>query len=346
VGRERSASACLAAGLGASVVALGLCAATGGAAWRAWLAAAFLGVAVSAGATGMVMTMRLVPGIWAREVSPWLEAEALIFPIGALAIVPVLLMLPAIYPWTHETQATVFRAAWLSRPLFVVCTIAWLGSLGGLAFLLARQPAAPRAVSCIGLILFLVLGTFAATDWMQSLDPAFNSSGFGLYAICLQMLTGFAAALALALADGAPLARPGVMGGLLLTLLLLWAYFAFMPFFIIWSGNAPSGAAWYLRRSRGVWAALAWTTAACRFGPLFLLLFDAVRRSRRWLLALALVVLAGDLPEVAWLVLPAAPGAAPADSVAAGLFLLAALGLDATMWGASRRVASWRESLT
>ncbi|HZZ70312.1 MAG TPA: hypothetical protein VFE18_19250 [Phenylobacterium sp.] len=302
------------------------CAVVGGAAWRAWLGAAFLAISLPVGALGLIMIMRLVPGAWAREASPILEAETLLAPVGALALLPVLIVLPSLYRWMHEAQTTAFRAAWLTPVGFVAVTLVWLIILFALAALLARRPDAPRAVSCIGLILFLVFGTFAATDWLQSLDPDLNSSGFGLYVVCLQILLALAAAIVFALARPEGLPRQGILGGLLLTLLLMWGYFAFMPFFITWSADVPAAAVWYLRRGRGVWGDVAWVVAATRFVPMFLLLFGAVRNDRRWLIWVAGAVLAGSAPEVAWLVLPQPPGGSPSDGVTAALFVAAVAG--------------------
>lgn len=311
--------------LGALVVG----ALAGGAAWRGWLGAAFLAISLPVGALGLIMTMRLISGVWARETSPILEAEALLAPLGALTLVPVLAALPVLYRWVHEPQRTAFRAAWLTPGAFVGVTLAWLALIFALTALLARRPKAPRAISCVGLILFMIFGTFAATAWLQSLDPDFNSSGFGLYVISLQMLLALAVAIVIGLSRPEGLPRPGILGGVLLTVLLLWGYFIFMPFFISWSADVPAAAVWYLRRGRGVWGDLAWLVAATRFIPAFLLLFRTVRNDRRWLLAVASVVAAGSVPEVAWLVLPSPPGGLSADPATAAVFILAVTGISA-----------------
>jgi hypothetical protein len=316
-----------AAGAVLLLAALAGCVLVGGAAWRAWLGASFLAISPPIGALGLIMTMRLIPGAWAREASPVLEAEALLAPVGAVAMIPVLFALPALYRWVGAPQDTAFRAAWLSPAAFVGVTLAWIIILFALTALLARRPSAPRAVSCVGLILFLIFGTFVATDWLQSLDPEFNSSGFGLYLICLQMLLALALAIMLALSRPEGLPRPGILGGLLLTILLMWGYFIFMPFFIDWSANVPAAAVWYLRRGKGVWADAAWLVAACRFIPAFLLLFRTVRNDRRWLLGVAGAVAVGSIPEVAWLVLPAPPGGPAANGMVGALFVLGVVGV-------------------
>lgn len=329
------------AGGAALLGALAGCAAHGGSAWRAWLAAAFLAVSPPVGALGLIMQMRLIPGAWARETSPILEAETRLAPLGAAAFAPVLIALPSLYPWVDAPQATPFRAAWLSPPAFVAVTVAWLAIVIGLAAALARRPDAPRWISCVGLVLFMIVGSFAATDWLQSLDPDFNSSGFGLYVLCLQILLALALAIVLGLSDPAGAPRQGILGGLLLTVLILWGYFSFMPFFIIWSADVPAGAVWYLRRGQGVWGDTAWLVAGARFAPAFLLLFRTVRNTRRWLLWTAAAVVAGTVPEVAWLVLPSPPGGAAADGLTGALFLLAVVGVALLYAALLRPALTW-----
>ena len=123
------------------------------------------------------------------------------------------------------------------------------------------------------------------------------------------------------LAAGGP-RHPGVLGGLLLTLLLLWAYFQFMPFLIIWSGNLPDGVGWYLARRSTGWVAAIVAASVLGGVPLFALFAPQVRTSRRWLGVCAVAVLAGKAIEFAWLALP---GRGPL-AVLAWLLTLAGLG--------------------
>jgi len=318
----------------------------GAAAWRGWLAAAFILISLPVGALGLIMSMRLIPGEWAREAAPFLESQAALAPLGAAAMLPVLIALPVVYRWVGVHQATAFRAAWLTPAAYIAVTVCWIAIVFVLALSLIGKPGAPRAVSCVGLILFLTVGTFADTDWVQSLDPDFNSSGFPLYLICLQIMTALATAIVFALAGRAPLKRPGILGGVLLMLLLMWAYFAFMPYFINWSANTPASAVWYLRRGQGVWSALAWLTAALRFIPAFLLLFRTVRNEPGWLLGVSAAVLLGAVPEVAWLVLPAPPHGTPADIATAAIYSAAIIGMSRLTASLLPAARAWAERRT
>ncbi len=300
------------------------------AAWRAWLGAAFLWGSLPVGALALVMMMRLVPGAWAVELRPFAETLSLLVPISAALAIPILLTVGEVYSWAGEAQATAFRSAWLSPAAFAARTLAWFGLLGGLAWAIVVRGGRGRALSAAGLVMWPILGTFVAVDWLLSLDADFASSGFGLYALCLQILLALVAVTGAALLQGSP-SRPGVLGGLVLTLLLLWAYFAFMQYFITWSNNLPAGVRWYRARSGGGWSWALYGVLASRLVPATMLLFPQFRNSRRRLAALCAVVFAGTVLETAWLALPA-PGGASAAVLA--LYAVAVASVGALVLGA------------
>lgn len=315
-----SARLAVAGGLGLAL-ALAALALLGGGAWRAWLGAAALWSSAPAGAVGLLLIMRFLPGGWVDELGPPLEAIAMFAPLAGLLLTPIVLGLDDLYPWARAAGGEGFRGMYLSAPLFVLRSLAWFALLTWVAW---RPPAtlSPVAAS-FALIAFPILGTWIAVDWLLSLDPEFASSGFGLYVLCLQVLSALALAIICVVRAGR-VARLGLLGALLLTLLLLWAYFAFMPFFITWSDDLPAGVAWYQARGEGIWGIVAWGFTATRLGPAGLLLFGPVRRAPRTLVVLSSLVLAGSVLEIAWLALPGArPGPGALDVGVFGLAVAA-----------------------
>lgn len=327
------------AGAAACLVALVAAALLPAAAWRAWLGAAFLWASIPIGALSVLMIMRLAPGDWSEELGPFMEAQSLLLPVSALLILPVLFEMGPLYVWTHQTQATAFRAAYLSEPLFVLRTILWYAILFLLAFVLILDRRRAVPVACLGLVFVAVYGTVISTDWLLSLDPDFASSGFGLYVLDIQMLSAFACMVIALTFSARTIERPGIIGALLLTLLLFWGYLAFMHFVITWSDNLPPGVRWYQRRS-GPWGLVMWVVAATRLVPTFLLFFQTLRRSPRMLRLLSIVVVLGSVLEAGWLTLPAAaPVAGWADVV---LFAFANLAMAALIAGGFVRAFAWR----
>lgn len=295
------------------------------AALAGWLVGFVFWGAVPIGALALGMMMRLIPGVWRSELQAPTDLAIRLLPIAALAALPVLLGADHLYPWSAAPQHGAFRAFYLSLPSFAARTVLFFAAMLVLGFLLPRTRRAV-ALSSAGLIAFVLLDTMMARDWLMSLDPHFHSSGFGLYVLSIQTTIALAVAMVLRLRGAASRTCPPVLGGLVLTALLLWAYFAFMQYLVLWSGNQPQAALWYAERSRGPWRAVAYAYGALQLGAAFALLFPPVRCSQRWLLALGAAVLAAKLLEVAWLVLPAFPEHTGAAALAAGAGL-AGLGL-------------------
>jgi hypothetical protein len=328
-----------AAAAGATVLAL-IAAVLAPGGLRAWLAATVLCSSVPVGALALAMMMRLIPGGWASELEGAVDSAAFTLPIAGLMIAPVLFDLTGLYPWVHQAQATAFRAAWLTPFFFAGRTIGWVAVMWAIAWSLLAAPA-PRAnwISCIGLVLFPMLGSLVAEDWLMTLDPKFASSGFGLYVIGAQMPVALAFLMIVRLTAADAPERTGILGSLLLTLLLIWGYLGFMQYFISWSEDLPINVAWYQRREPHGWKAAIEVSIALRLIPMFLLLFGPVRRSRRALVGICAAVLVGAALEFAWLALPQAPESQP-QAPAIGVFVLAVLALGAVTMAAYR----WAEA--
>jgi hypothetical protein len=86
---------------------------------------------------------------------------------------------------------------------------------------------------------------------------------------------------------------------------MLWAYAAFLEFLIIWAEDLPREIAWYVPRLRSGWALVGAGLIALQFGvPQVALLMRAIKDDPRRLAWLALWLVAGQLANTAWLVVP------------------------------------------
>jgi hypothetical protein len=82
---------------------------------------------------------------------------------------------------------------------------------------------------------------------------------------------------------------------LLLSTILLWTYLHTMQYIVIWAGNIPDEAVWYLKRLSEGWEfVLAFVALAQFLFPFFAFLSGRVRSDRRWLLALCGLTLVMD----------------------------------------------------
>jgi hypothetical protein len=284
-----------------AIAALLLVLARPGEALTGWLGAASFIAGLPAGALMLLLMMAMISGQWTQDLRGPARLLGALWPLAALVFVPVLVGMAAIYPWFGAPPHSVFAGVWLKPVFFAARTIVWFA----LGWFVAARASVPMSEGfAAAMLIALVLATqFAASDWLMTLDPAFASSGFGLQVICFDVCAALAAMILLCLAAGRP-RHTGVLGGLLLTLLLLWAYFQFMPFLIVWSGNLPDGVGWYLARRGPGWVATIIAASLLGGVPLLALLASQVRHSRRWLGLCAASVLVGKAIEFAWLTLP------------------------------------------
>lgn len=299
---------------------------------HAWLAAAFFWSGVPIGSIGFLLIMRLVSGEWRERLGPAMAMGTVALPVVAAAFVPVLVAMPRLYAWVAAPPEG-FAGAWLQPWGFVARALLWFAGLALILFGLARWPARGQVVATIGLLFLVPVGSLIAIDWLMSLDPHFHSSGFGLQAMIVQFIVALMVAVVRSVRAGE--ASSGTTGALMLTLLILWGYFAYLQFFIIWSGNAPHGAAWYLARAAGGWGAIAAAAVVLHSVPLLALLAGPVRRSGTLLRAAAIASLIGDALFCAWLVMPVDGPLGPLGALAY-VVALAVIGAPVLLVGGRR----------
>ncbi len=290
----------------------------------AWVA---LG-AVPIGALGVLMTTYLVRRAWTESLHAILVAAALQLPVVGLLFLPVLIGMRLIYPAASGAQSLpAFKAFYLTPWFFVLRSVVYFLLLWLLAVWQRtswNDSARMRRSASVGLIVYALLVSFAGIDWMESLEPEFHSSIYGLLYLCFTLLAGVAFGIGIGLFSGRQ-SGSDIRGysALLLSMILLWTYMHAMQYIVIWAGDLPDEVVWYLKRSSNGWQfVLAFVAIGQFVFPFFALLSERVRSNRRWLLALCGLTLLMRCWEAAILILPAAFHIAP---LAVALILPASL---------------------
>src|SRR5947199_6256894 len=166
-----------------------------------------------------------------------------------------------------------------------------------------------RTLSGPGLVIYPVTMTFAAVDWLMSMEADWYSTmyavliciGHDLSALALAILLLACAARSSPLGPLATEENFHKLGNLLLAFTMMWAYLAFGQLLIIWSGNLPHEISWYLHRISDGWKWIAIVIALLHFFvPFFLLLMRAAKLRRRILAGIATCVLAAHMTAFWW----------------------------------------------
>jgi hypothetical protein len=271
-----------------------------------WLIGFLFWSQIPVGSLLLSMIHALTGGRWGLMLRPVLAPAALTVPWLLIAIVPVFIAIPALYPWVHQSGIRPDVAAhYLNVPFFIARSVIALVIWSALSLLVERVTG-PLAllVAGVGLLLYGVTISSVAIDWFLSLQPPFVSSSFAASVGIMQMVSAMAWAALLAPEPEGDTAV-GDIGGLLLAFVLGITYVDFMAFLVIWYGDLPDRILWFVARDHWPWSALA--GAWFVFGsvaPILSLLLGRIRHNRFALRAVSASVLAGSLLYTAYLIAP------------------------------------------
>jgi hypothetical protein len=305
--------------------------------YPAYLAAYVYFATLALGALFFVLLHHLTRAGWSVLVRRLAEHMAMTLPLFALLFVPIALGVGHLYHWAEPGAAAhdpilAGKQGYLESGFFTVraaiyllawTLLAWWFRRGSIAQDSTDDPAPTRrlqTLSAPSMIVFALTLSFAAFDWVMSLDPHWYSTIFGVY-----VFAGCAVAIYAALALVAILAqRAGILtdqldaehyhdlGKMLFAFVVFWAYIGFSQYMLIWYANIPEETEWFAHRLEGGWLPATVALVVGHFGlPFFVLLSRKVKRRKPLLAAAAVWMLAMHGLDVFWLVMPASSPAGP-----------------------------------
>jgi len=286
--------------------------------FRAYLVAYVFWSGISLGCAALLMLHTLTGGRWGEVITRLLKAGMITLPLVTLLFIPIVFGLNDLYSWADraavaENPLLAHKQLYLNVPFFLLRAAGYFAIWLMLALVTLRSRKYRTAFSAGWLILLLLTMTFAAFDWVMSIEPEWYSSLFGLLVAVGQVVSALAFVIAILYlfrnqSSVVALLNPhllGDLGNLLLALVSGWVYLAFMQFLVIWSGNLPEEIIWYLERTRHGWQWI--TLAIILLGfivPFGLLLMSNFKRNARRLTLVASIVLVACLINTFWLVMP------------------------------------------
>ena len=209
-------------------------------------------------------------------------------------------------------RAAVYLVTWFVLSRFFVSNSVAQDSDGSMARTKKLEKWAGPAA-----ILFGVTTSFAAFDWIMSLNPAWFSTMFGVYFFVGCCTGGFAFIGIVCLRLQALGYLKGIIttehyqdiGKLLFAFgVVFWAYIAFSQYMLIWYANIPEETAWFLARQLGEWRVV---SVVLLFGHFILpFLFLISRWTKRWrgtLLFACVWMLASQWFDLFYLIQPKIP---------------------------------------
>jgi hypothetical protein len=303
--------------------------------FRGYLLAFMAWLGVTLGSMAILMIRHLTGGGWGTVIRRVLGAAMRCIPLMTILFIPILFGLPHLYIWARPLNTVAdahlrehlqdITKSYLSIRSFITRAVIYFAIWNLLSFFLtkwSREQDQPnprdnsrrfKALSGPGLILYAFTISFAAIDWVMSIDPSWISTIYGLILLIGEVLSAmcFAVVVERILVNYTPMSqwlRPDFVhdhGKWMLTFLMLWAYFSFSQLLIIWAGNLPDEITWYFRRFQGGWPAVGLILIFFHFVvPFVLLLSRPFKRDVRKLVWLGIWLMIMRWVDLLWIIEP------------------------------------------
>jgi hypothetical protein len=303
--------------------------------YRAYLLGFMCWLGVALGSMAILMIRHLTGGGWGMVIRRTLGAAMRTLPLLALLFMPIILGMHSLYIWAQPLDNIADKhlrehlqditKTYLTMNGFIIRAVFYFAIWNLLSFLLSKwskqtdRPGAPdntqrfKAVSGPGLILYGFTISFAAIDWVMSLDPSWVSTIFGLIILIGEVLSAmcFAVVVERILFNYRPMSeilKPDFVhdhGKWMLAFTMVWAYFNFSQWLIIWAGNLPGEITFYLRRLSGGWGLIGLTLVLFHFAiPFGILLSRPFKRDIRRLAWLAAWLMLMRYLDLFWIIEP------------------------------------------
>jgi hypothetical protein len=299
--------------------------------FHSYLVAYIYWISIPLGSIAILMLHHLTGGRWGYPLRRILEAGTRTLGLMAVLYIPLWLGMSRLYPWTNPDEFPDdylhhFKKTYLSPGFFTARTIIYFVILLGLVYLLNKwsadqdQTGDPIIQHRLGfmsgpaVVLWALVVSAAAFDWVMSLEPEWYSTIYGLIFVDVEVLVTLSFVLFIfgrlsnqgPLKDCVRIQDYNDQGNLMLAFLMLWAYLSFDQFLLIYATNLKDEIPWYLTRAFTGWGYVASFLIVFHFFvPFFLLLQRAIKRKLSMLSRVAAFMLVLTLVDVYWLVTPA-----------------------------------------
>ncbi len=320
-------------------------------AWQALLVNTLFFGGIALGGLAFSVIFTITNAKWGRPIKRLAEALSAFIPIGALLLCLLFFGADHFFEWMDHDKVIHAKEGWLNFPFFIIRNVVLLGLFVaggsyylkivirpdiGLALKLSNfgNSFADRFIKNYGsqdeeeagaekrartlavplALLFFLLSTLLAFDWMMSIDQEWFSTMFGAqYAI--SNLIGAAAALLIIagitrekfqLDEYITIDRYHDLAKLTFAFCALWTYLIFSQVLVIWYGNLPEETPYLILRMQSVeWGWMFWVLFFLMFFIPFFGLMSRTACNSIWFSRLIAVdVLVGVWLEKYFLIVP------------------------------------------
>ncbi len=320
-------------------------------AWQALLVNTLFFCGIALGGLAFSVIFTITNAKWGRPIKRLAEALSVFMPIGALLLCLLFFGADHFFEWMDPDKVIHTKAGWLNFPFFIIRNVVFLGlfvAAGsyylktvirpdiGLAGKLSdfgntfadrlvknygsqeeeEAVAQKRAKTLAPLLalLFFLLCTLLAFDWMMSIDQEWFSTMFGAQYAVSNLIGAAAALLIIAgiarkdfqLDEYITIERYHDLAKITFAVCALWTYLVFSQILVIWYGDLPEETPYLIMRMQSLeWGWMFWVLFFLMFLIPFFGLMSRTACNSIWFSRLiAVEVLVGAWLEKYFLIVP------------------------------------------
>ncbi|TNF37490.1 MAG: hypothetical protein EP329_03035 [Deltaproteobacteria bacterium] len=298
--------------------------------WYSYLTSFMFWLSLGLGSLFFVIIHHATRAGWSTVVRRIAENYMITLPVIGLLALPIVFggMDDLYHVWVHPGETDLFvqaKTGFLNTDFFTIRVIGYIAIwtlFAGFFYVSSvkqdtsgdpRLAHRMRRIAPVALILFALTITFAAIDFMMSLDPHWYSTIFGVvyFGGSAMMTYAILALTSMGLQKGGILKNAITtehyhdFGKMAFGFMVFWSYTAFSQFMLIWYANIPEETIWYYYRSTGGWEVIAALLFILHFVvPFFFLMSRHIKRRNLTLAVGAIILLVAHYLDMLWLIQP------------------------------------------
>lgn len=298
--------------------------------YHSYLTSVVFWLSISLGGLFMVMVHHLTSATWSVVLRRISENLMAVMPLLAILFIPILFGIFELYHWSDKAAVAhdhllQEKAPYLNIPFFTIRAVLYFAVWIFLSLSLRNKSlkqdkkSSPtevigaRKMSAYGVILFAFTMSFAAFDWLMSLDAHWYSTIFGVYFFsgCSVAIFSVLSIITILLPKNGLLKdiitsdHYHDLGRLLFTFVVFWSYIAFSQYFLIWYANIPEETIFFFHRWEGSWKIVSVLLGIGHFViPFLILMIRSIKRNYLTLGFLAAWIFLMHVVDIYWLVMP------------------------------------------
>ena len=291
-------------------------------------------LSIGVGSLFLVALEYIAGASWSTPFRRIPEFLSSVVPYLFILVVPLVFSMHDLFNWTHtdviaKSKVLQGKTPYLNSTFFIIRIVVIFGVWTLFYYFLtkhSRQQDSSKdqrltkyniKLSAIFMPLFAITISFAAVDWIMSLEAYWYSTIFGVYFFGGATVASLAAVTLITVflkEKGYLHSRTNSehyysLGTLMFAFTAFWGYIAFSQYMLIWYGDLPEETLWFIHRWNGGWKIISIIIIFGQFiVPFFALISHKAKTNPKRLKFMSIWILCAHFIDVYWMIMPSLYG--------------------------------------